>query len=275
MTTVDGERPEVLLLLGIMKRSGTNFLFDVLSQHPRCAPIRRIWEDKILTQAHLLDEYVELVSSAWAQHWDPDGAAASELRGYLASACLDWISSLPKPSDLVGARYVVTKSPTVVNLDRLPLFERARAIVIVRDGRAVVESSMRSFGDDFERTARNWAEAARTILRQKGQEAPFLLVRYEELVSDLEATVVNVLDHLGLSRNEYDFEAARNLPVRGSSSFGTHEDGKPNWLPTEKDDSFRPLDRFAGWTAEQHRVFNRIAGDELTRLGYEVASGGE
>ena len=45
------------------------------------------------------------------------------------------------------------------------LFPDDYLIVLVRDGRAVVESKQRSFGETFESAAREWAAGAETILR--------------------------------------------------------------------------------------------------------------
>ena len=85
----------------------------------------------------------------------------------------------------------MTKSPSVRHLDRFfAFFPRARLLILVRDGRSVVQSAMDTFGWDFERACRAWAEAANTIDRFQQSESAradrWRIVRYEDLIDDLE-----------------------------------------------------------------------------------------
>ena len=53
------------------------------------------------------------------------------------------------------------------------------------------------------------------------------------LVDDPEETLRSIFEFLGLDPNRYDFDAARDLPVRGSSAFGrpSHRNTR-RWVET-------------------------------------------
>ena len=71
MNGLTGKRTGVgaIFVLGVMPRSGTNYLYDFLALHPDCAPARApIWEDFFLQHADLLMAYTATVR----RRWDPD-----------------------------------------------------------------------------------------------------------------------------------------------------------------------------------------------------------
>jgi hypothetical protein len=267
------ERQEVVCILGILQRSGTNYLCDLLELHPECRRTGPIGEDFLLAHANHLEGFARAVGKDWNRIWDPDGRLNRELLGRLGEACVSFISS--KMADAPGPRprWAMTKTPSVKNLGLLPLFPRTRAVVIVRDGRDMVASGMKSFGWDFEGASRQWAEAARTIEAAKVAGVPFLLIRYEDLLKDLRGELTKIFTYLEIDAGAYDFAAAEKLPVKGSSSFGTDK-GTVHWRPVEKTESFNPLRRWAGWGPGMHERFNWIAGAESVKLGYEPVSDG-
>ncbi len=152
-------------------------------------------------------------------------------------------------------------------------FPTAQVIILARDGRAVVESCVRSFGWDLDLAARRWATAARTglgFLASRGPHDPSVrLVRYEDLVVDCPGQMRRLLRFLDLDTAEYDFAAAEHLPVRGSSVF---HGGKPqvHWDPVERTDGFDPLRRSEHWSLPQHERFAWLAGREQVALGYSL-----
>jgi sulfotransferase family protein len=166
----------------------------------------------------------------------------------------------------------VTKSPSVRHLDRFfAFFPSARLLILVRDGRSVVQSAIDTFGWDFDRACRAWSEAACTIRRFQQTEAAradrWRLIRYEDFVDDTEAQLRAVFEFLRLDATRYDFAAARNLPVRGSSAFG-RQDGKVHWEVVPKDTTFTPKERWRSWSAAQRERFEWLAGEQLADFGY-------
>jgi hypothetical protein len=266
----ESELPDFIFILGIAHRSGTNFLCDLLVRHPDCQRVQTIWEDYLLAHADKLQQFVSEVAGCWSPKWDPEGAATQQLSDVLGAACLQFLAE--KTREVTGSiafpQYLVTKTPSVQNLSLVSMFPRVKSIVIVRDGRAVVESSLRSFGWDFEKVSHIWACGAQVIRAAQEQNTSFLQVRYEDLVHDLTAQLTRIFAYLRLDPGTYDFAGAESLPVRGSSDE-KHKQGSLHWQGVKKSADFSPLERWSSWTAEQHQRFNAIAAEEMQHFGYD------
>jgi protein-tyrosine sulfotransferase len=260
-----GHRP--IFIFGLTPRTGTNYLWDLVRLHPACAPGREpIREDFFLECADLLGEFVTNVRSRWDPTW---GAVSehtmAELYNSLGAALLDFLT-------VNDDRRLVTKNPSVIGIEQVfTFFPTAHVIVLVRDGRAVVESCVRTFGWDADLAARRWAAAAALALRfmdGRGADDPGVrMVRYEDLVANTRAQMTQLLSFLNLESADYDLSAAERLPVRGSSVFLGGE-SQVHWEPIERTREFDPLQRWAHWTAEQHTRFAWLAGRQQVALGY-------
>jgi len=257
----------VLLVLGITRRSGTNFLYDLICLHPDCARVEAIWEDFALAHADRLRDYASALAEAWHGDWDPDGEHRRALVRRLGEGVVRFLADRVAPREETPVRYAVSKTPSVENLETLSDFPGARAIVIVRDGRDVVESGMRSFEWRFRDAARDWARAAERVAAARECEAPFLLVRYEDLLADVAGELRRIFDYLELDAQRVDFAAAASLPVRGSSTFGVG-DGGVHWSPVDKTAEFQPVKRWTSWTRQRRERFLWLAGDRMRELGY-------
>lgn len=265
----DIERTGPIFIHGILPRSGTNYLWDLLLLHPDCASaIEPVREDLFLEHSDHLVSFAEAVQRAWDPRW---GEVEPEIRRRLYAAVGEGLLSfLWVDRD----RRLVTKSPSVRHLERFSrFFPAALLLVLIRDGRAVTQSCMDTFGWEFERAARAWADAAREIDRFRHTHAHradrWRLVRYEDLIDDLDAELSQILRFTGLDPGAYDMEAARNLPVRGSSTFFGPGRSSVHWEPVEKSETFSPNQRWRSWTHQQLERFEWIAGDQLRALGYE------
>lgn len=285
----DPSNQKLCFVLGIGYRSGTNHLYQLLRLHPNCAGLAPIWEDFLLHHSELLETYVENVFGSWNPSWEVDRLVGSKkdlvrefgktLEQFLLrqaslkrpTANQSIRSATPATSSSETLRYI-TKTPSVKGLHRFfSLFPDSIPIVLVRDGRSVVESGMRSFGWDFINATNHWKKHARIVLEFqetiKKESLPGLVVRFEDLIAD-EATCLNrIFRHLAIDPDLYDFQQAKELKVLGSSQTAVTQ-GKLHWYSTEKPADFSPVRRFEHWTAEQHRQFNEIAEEELRLLGY-------
>jgi hypothetical protein len=150
------------------------------------------------------------------------------------------------------------------------LFPDEKLIIIVRDGRTLVESIVSSFNYSRDKAIANWASAAKKIARftENEKKHKFLVVKYEDLHTDTGVEMRKILNYLELDTGQYDFKAAANLPVVGSATFKRGEAGV-HWMPVKKTDEFKPTERADGWTRAQHERFNRLAKNELIYFGYE------
>jgi hypothetical protein len=264
---IDTDHDVPIFIHGILQRSGTNFLWDLLLLHPDCAPARDpIREDLFLEHSDHLVAFVEAVRGAWDPMWGTFGGELPDR--FYAGIGEGLVSFLRTDRD----RRLVTKSPSVRHLERFfKFFPSARLLILVRDGRSVVQSGMDTFGWDFDRVCRAWAEAADTIQRFQQTESAranrWRLVRYEDLVDDTEGQLRSLFEFLGLDAMRYDFDAARNLPVRGSSWFGQRSI-RVHWDAVAKDGSFAPKERWRSWSAEQLDRFDWLAGEQLRGFHY-------
>jgi Sulfotransferase family len=253
-----------VFILGIRPRSGTNFLWDLLRLHPELtAPRSPVNEDFLIKHSDHLARYATEVRKHWKK-WDRSIDLTAEIQADLGRGLIGFMNHDPD-------KRLLTKTPTVVNLKHFPaLFPEAQLILLVRDGRAVVESGMRSFGWDFDTAVHRWRAAADEIRRfQKKGECPYHLVRYEELLLDLDGSIKQILEYLDLEIAAYDFEAAANLPVRGSSTFHRTEGRKVSWSPVAKTGNFDPSARWKQWSPNRLRRFDYLAGEQLRYFGYE------
>lgn len=257
-----------IYIVGISPRSGTNFLYDLLRFHPSLDAARTVEEDFLLFGADHLKDYVHRVAGRWDTGWGMSNDDVDELLQSMGQAGLEFLQRRQAHPE----KRLLTKTPEAHNLPLFfQLFPNAQPIIIVRDGRAVVESKMKSFDAEFVAASRAWASAAEWIFEFQEKTSPdkFRLVRYEDLYQDTKELVRSLLEFLDLDPSVYPFEKIDEMPVRGSSAhFGAA--GELNWDPVAKTDSFKPMERFSHWTFEQHVQFNALAGKQMTRLGYEL-----
>jgi len=185
-----------IFVLGILQRSGTNYLNNLLLQHPDVKPPGLVWEDFFLAHGDLLAGYMESVQRRWAPQWT-EGVGAElgpkALLRHMGNGLVDFMEAQYRNRLAKGVYSapdrtpvnLVTATPSVRNLHLFfDLFPNAAPIIIVRDGRALVESGVRSFGWNYDEAMRMWAGGARRIQDFCGNpehEGRFLLVRYEDL----------------------------------------------------------------------------------------------
>ncbi|MCI0360079.1 MAG: sulfotransferase [Planctomycetaceae bacterium] len=259
-----------IFIIGIEHRSGTNFLNDLLALHEDCCRPTTIGEDFLLHNADHLRRY----AAALHQSWNPDWRASAPVADIGAALGRGLLSILEAQADRSAPR-ILTKTPRADRLGLFPwLFPDHPLLIIVRDGRSLVESAVRSFGWTYGKAIERWARGARRILEfdrdQRDGSCRYLIVRYEDLVTGLESELRRILAFLRLDPAGYDFAAAAALPVRGSSMLKT-EGKQLHWTPVNKSKDFRPLERASNWTARQNRTFLRQAGHLQELLGYSLA----
>lgn len=277
-----------IFILGCLPRSGSNFLQDLLSLHPDCIA-HNTWEDYLLAHSDILVKYAESVYKNYSPERGQGFTGSSELLlHYIGKGLISflefqvtggWLAEIFSSSTKVrflhktSSKRLVTKTPTVLNIQNMiKLFPDAFLLIIVRDGRAVTESCVRSFGLKYEFVMRIWADSARTILRythnHKNKKQKFLIVRYENLFRNTEKELKRIFEFLNLDTDVYDFKATLNLPVRGSCQL--LDQGKSlHWNPVEKSSDFNPIERWHHWSRSIHERFNWIAGEYLSDFGYK------
>lgn len=272
-----------ILIFGIARRSGTNFLFQLLLLHKACRAGNVVLEDFFLSHVDLLETYTNAVYREWDHSWREALADPHLLLTHLGQGLIAFLNAESlKDADARAAdealtragivTRVVTKTPSVSHLSRcFQLFPTAKPIILVRDGRAVVESSVRSFRRNYEQVAHEWAAAAAEIQALIATQPAdrYLLIRYEDLQQNTEVEVRKILAFLDLDPALYDFDAMRALPIFGSSQIVSEGARNVHWEGNQFAD-FDPNQRWANWEQGLHERFNRIAGAAMVQFGYTL-----
>jgi Sulfotransferase family len=164
------------------------------------------------------------------------------------------------------------------------LLPEARFIHLVRDGRDVA-LSIRDlwFGpDSVEEAASWWVSMLRAASEQSRNLASYLVIRYEDLILDTEATLRRVCHFLSLPWNDsmlgYHMTSKQRLAELGVLT--TARNGAGILLPEERQ-SIHALtalppqpQRVGRWTQEmslaEREAFEIIAGEMLQSFGYEI-----
>jgi hypothetical protein len=276
----------LIFILGIMQRSGTNYLNNLLLMHPDSDYPGFVWEDYLIAHAEHLNKYTNSVYQSWSPSWknkveevmghDPimscigEGLSLFIRRQYESSSQTRGRSSNKEGEGQEEFPKLVTATPNVNNLRHFfQLLPHAHLLIIIRDGRSIVESGIKSFDWDFEHAVRRWMNAAERIFEfdGSGQEGRYLIVRYEDLYANAKDEMIKILSFLGLDTERYDFKTAANLTVMGSSDLRSSE-GRIHWKARERNSDFNPIGRWRHWKRPQHERFNWLAGAGLERFGY-------
>lgn len=269
----DARRTRPVFIIGIHRRSGTNFLADALQLTSELALPLPIAEDYLLEYSNLLIDFARLTAQEQYAKRFRDSIegfhqCTNSLLREIGHGLLRFLSSYIPP----GKR-LLTKTPDPWNLPNFfALFPEALLILIVRDGRDCVESSKWAFpGRSYIYWMTTWAINARSILGflsavPAEYRSSVILTRYEDLLSD-SSELRRVLNFLGIDPSGYPWDRFDRLPVRGSTFFRGNAD-KIHWRPVEKTAEFRPVGRWKTWSWWLRFHFKKIAGRELQALGY-------
>jgi len=248
-----------------MPRTGTVFLSALLNLHPDVATPAPIVEDYLLTQSAPLLEFADDMTALWERVNSLPPERQPDVRRALGDGLVSMLARA------AGERRLLTKTPNVHNLGHFfELFPDAQPIVLVRDGRTAVDSYVRSFGGHHRVAMRRWAAGARTVLEftQAAEAGSYCLVRYEDLVNDRDSQLRRLLEFCELDPSRYDFAAAANLPVYGSSRL-RGPSGELTWSPRRPPSGFAPT-ALPAWDRRWREEFEVIAGDLLRAFGYET-----
>jgi len=252
---------------GVLPRCGSNFVANTLALHPSISAFpRQIYELPLLAMATAsISWYHEFLSRF------PRNAKVLDPYESLVWLANGMIRALQAEA---GSRTILLKCPNMHNIDLFDcIFPEDMLVLVVRDGRDIVESSTRSFsGHLFAKNRRQltieWKQATDAALRVKAErEQRTLLWRYEDLVAGGEELLREDLPLLGLDPDEFPYDALSQLPVFGSSTNDAA--GQVDWRPAERHENFRPVGRWQHWSKRQLEAFERRAGSTMKTMGYE------
>lgn len=280
--------PKLCFILGIRQRSGTNYLFRLLTEHAECTGPGPLWEDYFVRHSQNLNNYTDSLYNTWNPTWDVANKIGPKetLLNYFGDAISRFLKLQLRQdnaeqstkgqdaSKKTTPKILLTKTPSVENLDNFfDLFPNAYLIIIIRDGRAVVESGVRSFNWNYEDATRKWRDGARSIIdlqgKYKNTNKKFLIIKYEDLFTDEKTELNRAFEYLEIDPTKFDFSSVQDLGITGSSEVKKKADAV-HWQVTKKEKKFNPLARFSNWNRKKHDRFNWIAGSYMKKLGYTL-----
>jgi protein-tyrosine sulfotransferase len=272
-TQAMGKGPAPIIVLGVMPRSGTNYVRDLLAKHPDVHPDpEQFYEFPLLHAAQDAAAFTERFIAMFPNNREVLGRWDA-----LAMLSGAWLRRFQAEA---GNKHMLLKCPHVQNLSLAThIFPGAKIVLCLRDGRDVTASSLKTFKrwsparKTVSQLAKEWALGADAIMSfaPGGANAhpDVTVVQYESMVADTSVQLKDLLEVVGLDAADYPFETLDSMPVRGSSQSDKSDDNR--WQAEAKAADFNPVGRWKGWSASRITRFHRIAGSALQAAGYDVA----
>ena len=259
-------RAPALIIHGVMPRSGTVYVGELLRLHPDLyAYPNEIWELPFLRQTEDLLKVQRDFFLAYEQNVGKIGE--HDFLPLFGSSLIAYLHSFLPPE-----RRMLLKVPGVQYLTYFySTFPEENLLLLVRDGRDVVHSTLRTWPQlRFSMACRRWRRAANMVLSfhamHSKREKGYWLARFEDAVRDPAAFVRQACEHFDLDVQGYPFEKIEDIPIHGSSSLRVQ--GKVVWDHMDRPKGFNPTSHWRSWSQGKKRTFKRIAGQALIDLGY-------
>jgi len=279
----------IVFIRGVLPRSGTNFLTDVLTCHPSVSRSPGDFWEFVPFRYHnqLIDYCTAIKNSKHANHFSADAFLP-----YIGSAWLDFLTrQVHSKSDLL-----IWKEPSVDHLDSMfKMFPDAKGIIVIRDGRDIISSALKSDfvlpkrqfinyrhwrrflpDSDFKILCRMFqAESLKLSAflesnRSSELQSRFTVFRFEDIYLKSDEQIPILLDFCSLDESHFDWQRFRNMAVRGSS-FLKNEQGKIDFgTGIRATGSFHPIGRWQEWPSRWQRHFKSVCGNAMQKLGYEI-----
>jgi len=252
---IRGERPPAIIIHGVMPRSGTVFLGELIRSHPDVqAYPNDIWEMPLLSATPAVLALQKEFMRGYQQNLERISP-----NDFLAMVGASFIRYLHTQID--EDRRLLMKVPLAHQLDQFPLmFPHEQCLMLMRDGRDLTASTLKSWPTkNFDQVVRAWRDATRCMLAQKHP-----MYQYEEVVQDPQSVVRSICSDIQLDVDRYPFETIDKQPLRGSSEH-VEDSG---WNLVQKSSDFQSVGRWESWTSKQKDRFKELAGEELISAGY-------
>jgi protein-tyrosine sulfotransferase len=258
-----------IFIHGVLPRSGTNLLSDILALHPSTQQNPgALWEFPLL-----MNHRAACAMEAEFHFAHPHNAEVMVPYSLLTAAAQGWLASLQAQAP---TQRMLFKSPHMQGIGLFDaVFPKDKLFLLLRDGRDVAASSLASFGKHkiFSKRlpglAQEWAQATEAALLAAEHIGPrAMLLRFEDLANADRSLIEMILHHAMLDPALYDWKAWEHLPVRGTSQ--TAIQNSPHWQPEPRAQDFNPIGRWRSWPQARKQKFNAIAGTALIAAGYEA-----
>ena len=264
------QRTNIAFLLGVMPRSGTNYIFRAILHHPLIDKVVPPGEDYLLYGSNYLWEFIDKVQSKWSNNWE--GMDRLKYRQRLVNSLQSGLAQylLPKNESYKEGKYFFTKTPRTDNLNTFKeLFPDSKLIIVVRDGKQIVTSGVKSFKWTYIKSMKEYSESLQRIIAFINHNPPesYCVVKYEKFCQNPELEIKKILNYLELDVNLYDFSLISEMPVLGSSNEVNDQTGDFEWKVVEKTKvkPYKPIK----WHPLLFWRYRQICGNFTSFFGYE------
>lgn len=259
------DRGPALIIHGIMPRSGTVYVGELLRLHPDLfAYPGHVWEFPFLRHTPRIVKLENEFLWSYKQNFGKIGP--NDFLPLFGASLIAYFHAAVPPG-----RRLLLKVPGVEHLDRFfDVFPHENLLVLVRDGRDVVQSTLKTWPQlRFSMVCIRWRRAAQMVVacdqRFRSRAQGYWLARFEDAVADPEGFVREACRRFGLDEDRYPYDQIGSIPVHGSST--TQVRGRVTWDPVPNKD-FNPVGRWTGWSPYRKWLFKKLAGQPLQALGY-------
>ena len=261
------QRKPAIIIHGVMPRSGTVYVGELLRLHPDIyAYPNDVWEIPFLQFLNNIIDFQNDFFQAYKQNISKIGQ--NDFLPLFGSAFIDYLySSVPQ-----GKRMLL-KVPNVQYLNYFfSVFPYENLLLLMRDGRDLVSSTLSTWPDKkFVNVCQQWNNSTQMALSFDAHYCThrddYLLVKYETVINDPVDFVKKACARFGLDSTKFPFEKIEQLPIRGSSKI--KQEGKTTWDPIEKPKNYQSTQRWLNWSNEEKQTFKEIAGQTLIDAYYE------
>lgn len=253
-----------IFLHGILRRSGTNHLHQLLLDHPDCVqPVISVREDWFLDRSDPLLRYADELFKIWSNpKWGGTPFPKAEFLREIGSGQLRFLRT-----GLSGAeeKVLVTKTPSVAHLDRLQqFFPGSKNVILVRDPLDVAASSYNTWKAPVSKTLNEWNSGCHRIHDYaKDPRNDHYILRYEDLIANPVEKLTECLSYLQLDPGVFPWEKIDEAPVLGSS------DGGAAFKAVERSGSFQAVGKWMSLPEEQKRLIEKHFDEQCANyFGY-------
>jgi len=279
----------IIILLGLRVRSGTNFVGATLKMHP---DVQTIPPDTSLGEFNLFrDEFIKnKVFYSITNRSFASGVKQEDFPQFMKLYGELWQKFLVEKFNLDSEKTLFLKSPRIHETHLWQLaFPDSKIALLSRDGRDNIISSIKGSND-----RRSWHKAPHKITQKLNfytgrfflnfskdwalkaekfnsiQESLNLKKFKYENLNDSYDGIEELLRFYELDHNKVNVEKCMGAPVMGSS-FGIENEiaTKPNWTPDFDKAKFNFTGKWGHWNKLQKETFKKIAGQQLIDLDYE------
>lgn len=261
---------QICFILGMMPRTGTNWVHDLLKTSEFTCDVGPIWEDNILNQTAGIKQLAKTIVSSWNSKWKAGSIkldvakAQRKIEERIEQAIEAFIiDSIRQESVQKTPAWVLLKAPNA--WEAIPpsyLLRQNKCITLVRHPVALIQSGMKSFGWSLFGACLRFNTAADAVLQLRASSNNIHFVKFEELGEDLNKQVERLFDFLDMPVPEVDH---MSLGVRGKSAKGSISWGRSSLTTADKLDA----DQKTSTRLSLHDKFILcVCQDSAIQLGY-------